>query len=521
MGLDERHRCRHRPEARPVRDRLDGAHQPARDPRRSRVAQGRARGGPIRKEPAIFRAPRTYARTWEIPKAYGSYEELLADPEIEAVYISLPNTLHCEWSIRALEGAPGKHVLCEEAVLPPRGRRGGASSTRPTGRGGSSRRRSCTATTRRRRTGAPKLVSSAALIGELRLVRSTFSYGLYDPENIRLRTDLEGGSLMDVGCYCVSGSRLVAGEPESVFGTAWTGGSGTDWLFAATMRHAGNVIAQFDCGTALPDRDELEVIGSEGSLFLDDPWHCRRPVIELRRDGGVELLELETVDSYRLELENLSDAIRGEAELLLGREDAVAQARVLEALHASSERSLPVTLLAKAAAARADASRRPCPHRRGRIWLDKSVVVLHTAVGGVKKLTVTSSTRSLARFPNQASERRPAALPPSARSARGFESTPRSSSFSSNLRATQPWHGCCSGPRTRRSPRRSNSRSGPRRCCHEGLAQGPDLEGLSDQAADPARADRVRGDGGNRRARVRGRRGEEGGCGSRGPPRPS
>ena len=103
-------------------------------------------------------------------------------------------------------------------------------------------------------------------------MRSAFSYSLYDADNIRLRPELEGGALMDVGCYCVSGSRLLAGEPESVFGTAWTGESGTDWVFAGTMRFPGNVLGIFDCGTALPDRDELEVLGSEGSLF------ARRPV---------------------------------------------------------------------------------------------------------------------------------------------------------------------------------------------------------------------------------------------------
>ena len=84
----------------------------------------------------------------------------------------------------------------------------------------------------------------------------------------------------------------------------------------------------------MTDRDELEAIGSEGSLFLDDPWHCAKPVIELRREDGVERIEIAHEDSYRLELENLSDAIRGEAALLLGREDAVGQARALEALHA-------------------------------------------------------------------------------------------------------------------------------------------------------------------------------------------
>ena len=105
------------------------------------------------------------------------------------------------------------------------------------------------------------------------------------PENIRLRTDVEGGALMDVGCYNVSGSRLLGGEPERVWGEAWYGPSGTDWVFNGTLRFPGDVLATFDCATALAERDELEAIGSEGSLFLDDPWHCVHPVIELRRDG--------------------------------------------------------------------------------------------------------------------------------------------------------------------------------------------------------------------------------------------
>src|SRR5213075_1889180 len=148
-------------------------------------------------------------------------------------------------------------------------------------------------------------------IGAVRLVRSCFSYSLFDADNIRLRTDVEGGALMDVGCYCVSGSRLLGGEPESVSGTAWIGETGTDWVFTATMRFPGGVLALFDCGTALAERDELEAIGSEGSLFLDDPWHCVHSAIELRRGGSVERIELEPADSYLLELENLSEAIRG------------------------------------------------------------------------------------------------------------------------------------------------------------------------------------------------------------------
>jgi predicted dehydrogenase len=272
-----------------------------------------------------------YAKTWEIERAYGSYDALLADPEIEAVYISLPNTMHCDWSIRALEA--GKHVLCEkplsrhtddvEAAFDAAGRTGLHLSEAFMYRHNPQTSR------------AKALVDDGA-IGELRLVRSSFSYSLYDVDNIRLRTEVEGGALMDVGCYNVSGSRLFGGEPEQVHGEAWFGPSGTDWVFGGTLRFPGGLIALFDCGTAMPERDELELIGSEGSLFLDDPWHCNVPVIELRRGGKTERIELEYVDSYRLELENVSDAIRGEGELLLGRADAVGQARALEALYESA-----------------------------------------------------------------------------------------------------------------------------------------------------------------------------------------
>jgi D-xylose 1-dehydrogenase (NADP+, D-xylono-1,5-lactone-forming) len=279
-----------------------------------------------------------YAQEWGIERAYGSYEALLADPEVEAVYISLPNTLHCDWSIRALEA--GKHVLCEKPLSrhPDEVEAAFDAADRAA-------RFLMEAFMYRHNPQIKRLQELVAggAIGALRVVRSAFSYSLYDQENIRLSTDLEGGALMDVGCYCVSGARLLAGEPELAFGRALIGASGTDWVFAGTLGF-GDVIAQFHCGTALPDRDELEAIGSEGSLFLDDPWHGGRPVIELRRDDDVEQIELEPVDSYRLQLDNLSAAIRGEAEPLLGRADAIAQARVLEALHQSAETGRPVEL---------------------------------------------------------------------------------------------------------------------------------------------------------------------------------
>ena len=280
-----------------------------------------------------------YAKEWRIPRAYGSYDALLADPAIEAVYISLPNTLHCEWSIKAVEA--GKHVLCEkpmsrrpeevEAAFDAAEHAGRLLSEAFMWRHNPQTKR------------LQELVASGT-IGELRLVRSVFSYSLYDEDNIRLKTEVEGGALMDVGCYNVSGSRLFGGEPERVYGEAWFGPTGTDWSFAGTMRFPGDVVALFHCGTALVDQDELELVGSEASLFADDPWHCNHPGIELRRDGKTELIAVDHADSYRLELENLSDAIRGESELLLARDDAVAQARALQALHGAATSAEPVML---------------------------------------------------------------------------------------------------------------------------------------------------------------------------------
>src|SRR5215208_3198676 len=278
-----------------------------------------------------------YAREWGIGRAHGSYEALLADPEVEAVYVSLPNNLHVEWSIRALEA--GKHVLGEKPLT-----RHADEAEEAFDAAERADRVLSEAFMYRHNPQTTRLKSlvEEGTIGELRLVRASFSFAMYDEQNIRLRPEADGGSLMDVGCYCVSGSRLVAGEPEAGYGQAWYGPSGTDWVFGGTLRFAGGVIGIFDCGTALTDRDELEIVGSEGSLFLDDPWHAREPGIELRRDDGVEQIETERADSYRLELENVSDAIRGEGELLLGRDDAVAQARAPEALHESATNGEPV-----------------------------------------------------------------------------------------------------------------------------------------------------------------------------------
>jgi predicted dehydrogenase len=180
----------------------------------------------------------------------------------------------------------------------------------------------------------------AGAVGRLALIEASFSFPLADVSDIRMQAGLDGGSLMDVGCYCVSGCRLVAGaEPERVSAEQVIGGDGVDVVFAAELRFPGDVIGRFHCGFAVGRRHHLEAIGDEGSLFLADPWHGRSPGIELRREDGVERIEIADADPYSHELADFARAARGEAPPVLDRADALAQARVIGALYASAATS--------------------------------------------------------------------------------------------------------------------------------------------------------------------------------------
>jgi predicted dehydrogenase len=188
-----------------------------------------------------------------------------------------------------------------------------------------------------------ELVAGGTL-GRLRLIHSRFSV-IAESDDVRLRRDLDGGGLMDVGCYCASGARLLAGEPERVFAEQALGGDGVDVVLAGELRFPGDVIAYFDCGLALPARSGLEVVCEEGSLYVPDPWHAREPRIELRRrDGSIEVVAEEPANSYALEVENVCAAIRGEAEPLLGHDDALGQARAIEGLYAAADAGQTVSL---------------------------------------------------------------------------------------------------------------------------------------------------------------------------------
>jgi D-xylose 1-dehydrogenase (NADP+, D-xylono-1,5-lactone-forming) len=280
-----------------------------------------------------------YAREHGIERAHGSYEDLLADPEVDVIYNPLPNSMHVEWSIRALEA--GKHVLCEKPM-----------SRRPADvdrlfdvaeREGRVVAEAFMYRHNPQIARAREIVASGA-IGPLRVLRACFSYAHPDPADVRLFADLDGGGLMDVGCYCVSGVRTLAGaEPERVYAEQVTGGEGVDVRLVGTLRFPGDVLAVIDCGLSYAAHDELEAIGEDGSVFLDDPWHGRDTVVEVRRPGeATERIEVPWASSYALEMEDLEAAARGEREPLLGRADALAQARTIAALYRAADEGRPV-----------------------------------------------------------------------------------------------------------------------------------------------------------------------------------
>jgi D-xylose 1-dehydrogenase (NADP+, D-xylono-1,5-lactone-forming) len=292
---------------------------------------------------------RAFAGDLGLACSFGSYEELLASEAVDAVYVPLPVSMHTEWTVRALEA--GKHVLCEKPF---------ATSAEDAARcfdAAEAAGRRCVEGLMWRHhpqtTLARKLVADGA-IGRLAYVRAALSVSV-EPGDIRRSVELGGGALNDLGCYCVSGIRLFAGEPSRVYADQVRDGpAGVDLRLAATLRMPGDVLAQLDVGLDLTRRDELELVGTEGRLTIPDPWLCRSEHFELSRDGRREPIPVDPDgafaltdpdhDVYRVELDTVSAALAAGAEPPFGRPDAVAQATALEALHRSAEHATPVDL---------------------------------------------------------------------------------------------------------------------------------------------------------------------------------
>ncbi len=281
-----------------------------------------------------------YAEQKGIARSYGDYAELLADPDVDIVYISLPNGMHVEWTRRALQA--GKHVLCEKPLSR------SAAEVRELFALAAERKLHLSEAFMYRHHPQTKQLKSlvdTGAIGELRLIRGNFSFNC-SPDDPRMQSALEGGGLMDLGCYPVSMARLLAGEPIRASAEQVVGDGGVDIVLAGVLRFADGVIAHFDSGLVMPDRRDVEIVGSTGTLRVANPWHPTPDGFELWRDRATEpeVIPVEAANSYALQVADLCAAVRGEHEPLLGLEDALGQARTIEALYASADSGQTVLL---------------------------------------------------------------------------------------------------------------------------------------------------------------------------------
>jgi predicted dehydrogenase len=279
---------------------------------------------------------RAVAAELAIPKAYGSYDELLADPDVDAVYLPLPNHLHVPWSIKALEA--GKHVLCEKPVATTAGdaqRLLEAARRHP-------RQKIMEAFMYRlhpqwRR--AVGLVRDGG-VGEPLVVQSLFSYFNDDPHDVRNQADIGGGALLDIGCYAISVARLVFGaEPRRVLGLTDTDPRfGTDRITTALLEF-GRRTSSFTCSTQLQPYQRVHILGTEGRIEIEIPFNAPpdRPCrLWHQRGARIDEIALEVCDQYTIEGDALSLAILDDTPVPTPLEDAVANMRVIDAVFASA-----------------------------------------------------------------------------------------------------------------------------------------------------------------------------------------
>ena len=285
-----------------------------------------------------------YAREHDLEKAHGSYEALIEDADVDIIYVSLPNSMHVEWSVRALEA--GKHVLCEKPL---------SRDPDEVERAFEAAEAAGTLLTEafmyrhHPQTKRVQQLMDEGAIGRLVGIRAAVGFdavSMWGADDVRLSSVLEGGALMDLGCYCVNSCRLMAGEPESVYSRQVIGESAVDMSFFAMLSFPGDVVAEMSASFVLPPmRQEFEAIGDQGRIRLEAPWRVDfGGSASLIREGSIEPIEVEEANAYQLELENLADAIEGRRELLLGRDDALGQARTIDALFRSAESGEPIAL---------------------------------------------------------------------------------------------------------------------------------------------------------------------------------
>ncbi|MEZ0397232.1 MAG: Gfo/Idh/MocA family oxidoreductase [Anaerolineales bacterium] len=277
-----------------------------------------------------------YARQHRIPKTYGSYEALLADPQVDVIYNPLPNHLHAEWTIRALEA--GKHVLCEKPLaLSLEEVDAIAAAARQHGRVVAE---AFMYRTHPQTLEVQRLVQTGEL-GEIRLVRGSFTFMLDNPGDYRLDPAMGGGALWDVGCYPLSYTRAVLGaEPLEVFGWQRLGETGVDRAFVAQMRFPGEVFAQFDCSFDLPYHVFMEIVGSDATLIIRTPFcpglNEKLYLVDERKKKKTQVILVKGLPPYLSEVEDMADAVLEGKPPLVSLADSRANTAAILALFESA-----------------------------------------------------------------------------------------------------------------------------------------------------------------------------------------
>lgn len=280
-----------------------------------------------------------YAADWGIPQAYGSYESMLASGKIDAVYIGLPNHLHAEWTVRALNA--GIHVLCEKPF---------ALTLADVDRMAAAARennRVLAEAFMYRHHPQTKTVGEwvrAGRLGEISVIRGVFNFKMPPGENIRLMPEWGGGSLWDVGIYPLTYAQYLMGEPpEWVYGNRWIGPSGVDETFAGTLKYKSGVIAQISSSFRTPWYNHLDVLGTEGRLVLNRPFNGmdadESSLAFFDEQGSVREISVEDVELYAGEVEDMHDAILKGQPTYISLDETRNHVRTVLALYESARRS--------------------------------------------------------------------------------------------------------------------------------------------------------------------------------------
>ena len=298
-----------------------------------------------------------YAKQWNIPHAYGTYEQMLADPAINVIYLSLPNHLHAEWTIKCAEA--GKHVLCEKPIT--------ITIEEVTRMAQAAEKNGViiqeAAMTRfHPQTQYLRELVAKRVIGDIRLIRGVFAFTLENPADIRLDTNMGGGSLWDLGSYCVSFARTVLQtEPIEVSAYQVSGDTGVDMSFSAQMQFPTGTLVQFFSSFQSFAHIEADFLGTEGRIYADIPWanHIGASAnVQVTRSGNAEEASTfsdsmegymtdtktyENMNAYQCEIDSMVESVLNGTEPVISLADSWKNVATIVALHESARTGKPVS----------------------------------------------------------------------------------------------------------------------------------------------------------------------------------